>query len=241
MYASRMLRLSAFFVINLAWASVAQAQQPAPAASAPASNAMPSVSGTNQPSASPAFLLHEALQLLQQKQLDAALAKVNAAIQLDPQNVDGYGIRGGIYASQKQWDKAGQDYQRIIQLDANNGQAKFNLSEILFLQKKYDSARPGFVALEQDRDLKDLATYKVFLCDLFAGHEDVAAKELTSMDQVGSGASVYFGKAAWALVHKKPEEARGWLASAASIYSPNKFKLYSSSLYELGYLPLPPQ
>jgi Tfp pilus assembly protein PilF len=228
-------------------AAVARAQQPAPdplqpntpAANAPAAAAMPTVSGPNQLPSDPAFLMHQAIELMQQKQFDAAMEKVNAAIQADPQNVDGYGLRGGLYAQKKQWDNATKDYQHIIQMQPDNDQAKFNLSEIDFLQKKYDQARVGFAALESNREAKDLASYKVFLCDLLAGHEDVAAKELADMDQDDRGASFYFAKAAWALYHKQPDDARTWLNSAANIYSQAKFKVYSASLFDLGYLPLP--
>ncbi len=229
-------------------ASVVHAQQPAPdplkpnaaPAPAPAAATLPSVSGPNQLPSDPAYLMHEALELIQQKQFDAAMEKVNAAIQADPRNIDGYGLRGGLYAQKKDWANATKDYQHIIQMEPNNEQAKFNLSEINFLQKKYDEARVGFAALESSPDARDLASYKVFLCDLLAGHEDVAAKELADMDQADRGASYYFGKAAWALYHKQTDDARTWLNSASNIYSQGKFKIYSASLFDLGYLPLPP-
>ena len=51
-------------------------------------------------------------------------------------------------------------------------------AQIKFMQKKYDEARPGFTALTQDPNIGDLAAYKVFLCDLLAGHEDAASREL---------------------------------------------------------------
>jgi Tfp pilus assembly protein PilF len=247
-----MLRSSVFILLTFALVLVARADQSnpgmlsfnqdVPAANAPATSvASPPATGAPSSSAeSPPILLHEAMEALQDRQIDEALAKVNKVIQIDPQNVDGYGLRGGIYAAQKQWAKAIQDYQKILQLDPANAQAKFNMAEISFLQKKYDEARPGFIAMEKDPNLGDLATYKVFLCDLFGGHADMAAKELQALDQVGSGASYYFAEAASSLYQKKPEDARGWLTSASNIYSPAKFKLYSASLFDLGYLPLPP-
>ena len=229
-----MLRLSAFVLVAVAVVFSVQADPAAaPAAATPAP-------ATAAPAQDPTILLHEAMEALQDKQIDEALAKVNTVIQLAPQNVDGYGLRGGIYAEQKDWEKAIQDYQKILQLDPNNAQAKFNMAEIAFLQKKYDEARPGFIAMEKDPNLGELATYKVFLCDLFGGQADTAARELQAFEQVGSGASYYFAEAASSLYQKKPEDARGWLTSAANIYSPAKFKLYSASLFDLGYLPLPP-
>jgi Tfp pilus assembly protein PilF len=206
-----------------------------PAAAVDPAPAHPSGQGANDP----IVLLHEAIELLQEKQFEAALAKVNAVIQADPKSVDGYGLRGSIYAAKKDWKSAAKDFQSVLQFDPNNIQAKFNLAELEFLQKDYDNARVAFLGLESDGNLGDLAKYKVFLCDLFGGHSDVAAKELDAFDKVGSGASYYFAEAASSLYQKKTEDARSWLTSASNIYSPSKFKLYAASLFDLGYLPLP--
>jgi Tfp pilus assembly protein PilF len=212
-----------------------------PASKAPPIIPPPTSSSYDQPPADPVtLLLSQTYQLLEQNQLDAALEKVNAALQAAPQNPIAYGLRANIYGDKKLWDQAEKDYQTAIQLDGKNAKLKFNLAAIEFLQKKYDVARPGFIALEQDQNVGDLATYKVFLCDLFGGHENVAAGELDAFNQVGSNASYYFANAAWSLYHKKTEDARGWLQSAGNIYAPQKFNLYASSLIALGYLPLPP-
>ena len=185
------------------------------------------------------LLLHQAAQLLMQRQLNAALNKVNAVLQTAPQDPDAYGLRGDIYAEKKLWNLAEKDYLKVLEINGNNVSVKFNLAEIQFRQKKYDAARPGFIALKQDSIMGDLATYKVFLCDLFGGHDDIAANELDALNQVGSNASYYFANAAWCLYHHKTEDARGWLMSATNIYAPNKFGIYAASLIDLGYMPLP--
>jgi len=208
----------------------------------PVSYSPPVGASTGQPQADPVtLLLREALQLLEQKQLDAALDKVNAALQTAPQNPAAYGLRGNIFALKKLWDQAAKDYQTVLQLDGKNIQVKFNLAELEFMQKKYDDARPGFIALGQNPDMGDLAAYKVFLCDLLGAHEEAAAKELDAFNQAGANASYYFANAAWSLYHHKTEEGRGWLLSAAKIYEPNKFRIYATTLMDLGYMPLPPQ
>ncbi|MCE0496672.1 MAG: tetratricopeptide repeat protein [Methylacidiphilales bacterium] len=213
-----------FFFLALAPASLGHAQQ------------QPSPPPPDQVS----LLLKQGLQFLEQQQLDDALAKANAAVQAAPQNANAYELRGTIYVEKKLWDLAAKDYQTALQFDVKNTQLKFNLAEIEFMQKKYAAARPGFVALEQDPDMGDISSYKAFLCDLFGGHEDVAAKELAAFNQVGANASYYFANVAWSLYHHKTEDARGWLSSAVAIYAPNKARLYASSLINLGYLPLPP-
>ena len=177
---------------------------------------------------------------MEQKQFDAALEKANAAIEAAPQNAGALGLRGSIYAEKKQWDPAKKDYEAALKLDPTNVQMKFNLAELDFMQKNYDDARSGFVALQGDPNMGDLAAYKVFLCDLFGFNEKIASSELDAFNQVGSNPSYYFANAAWSLYHHKTEEARNWLLSAAKIYEPPKFRQYAASLIALGYMPLPP-
>jgi len=184
-------------------------------------------------------LLREGLGLLQQKKCDAALAKVNEVIASAPQNPSGYELRGSIYAEKKLWDQAAKDYQTVIETGGKASQMKFNLAELNFMQKKYEAARPGFVALESDPDIGDLAAYKAFLCDLWGGQDAAATQELEAFNRVGTNASYYFANAASLLYQHKTEEARGRLMSAANIYAPAKFRLYAASLIGMGYLPLP--
>jgi tetratricopeptide (TPR) repeat protein len=210
-----------------------QAPAPSPAALPPPSPvAVPDPPGTAEVRAS--------FDLLSKGKVDDALAQVNAAIQLAPQNSDAYGMRGSIYTEKKQWDLAQQDFQKVLELRPNDVSARFNLSEVKFRQKQYDDARVGFAALAKDVQLGDLAAYKMFLCDLYGGHADAADKELAVFNQAGGNPSYYFGNAAYSLYHKNTEDGRGWLISAVQIYSQNKVNLYAASLKDLGYLPLPP-
>ncbi len=187
-------------------------------------------------------MLRDANAALSHGDTATALQKVNAVIQADPRSLAGYVLRGAIYSSLKQWDKAQGDYEAANLINPHSPIVQYNLAEIHFVQKQYDAARLGFVELEADNktDIGDLATYKVFLCDLFGGHEDAAARDLESIDDVGANPSYYFGHAAWSLYHHKPEDARGWLKSANNIYSSQKNGFYATSLFQTGYLPLPP-
>jgi Tfp pilus assembly protein PilF len=187
-------------------------------------------------------MLREANDALAHGDTATALQKVNAVLQADPRSLAGYVLRGAIYSSLKQWDKAQGDYEAANLINPHSPVVQYNLAQVHFVQKQYDDARPGFVTLEANdkTDIGDLATYKVFLCDLFGGHEDAAARDLEALDDVGENPSYYFGHAAWSLYHHKPEEARNWLRSANTIYSVQKNGFYAASLFDMGYLPLPP-
>jgi tetratricopeptide (TPR) repeat protein len=183
-------------------------------------------------------LLAEADKLDHEGNRDAALEKVAEVLKAYPRSVNGYLARGKIYSQMKKWAEAKEAFQAILEINADCPPAQFNLCELQFMQKQYDDARVGFEALEEDPDLGDLAAYKVFLCGLFAGHEDKAKKELDAFNANGSNPSYYFSNAAWDLYHKEPDDARVWLSRAQRIYYPYKLELYASSLIDLGYLPL---
>ncbi len=214
----------------------------APSAAAPfaLAPAMPAISPVAPSAPPPAAVADPSHPLSKAEQLQADLAAVGARIAINPKDAEAYGIRGNLLASKRDWEGAERDFQTMVTLNPESTKAKFNLAEMIFMQKKYDVAKAGFVPLEQDSDFGDLAAYKAFLCDLFGGQMDAAAKELDAFNQVGSNASYYFANVAWSINHRKADDARDWLRSAAHIYPPEKFKLYATTLFQMGYLPLPP-
>jgi hypothetical protein len=216
------------------------APAPAPATGNPASPVMADA-GSSDPSIP---MLRNAMQLMRENKFDDAITQISAAMKANPKNITSYVFRGTIYSQRKMWPQAQQDFNAALQIDPVNVAVKFNLAEINFMQKRYDLARTGFAVLQDNPeagglDLGDLARYKVFLCDLLGGHEDVAAKELAVFNDAGSKPSYYFSNAAWDFAHHQPTEAAGWLGSAINIYSPQKNNLYSQTLRDLGYIPMP--
>jgi hypothetical protein len=170
------------------------------------------------------------------KQLDAELAAADAIVKKDPSNVVGYLQRGNAYGNERKWDLARADYQKALEIDSKCTTASFNMAELDFMQGHYDAARPAFLGIVNNADFGDLAKYKVFLCDLFGGHEQVAARELAVFNQIGSEASYYFANVAWSLYHNKSSAAQSWWQSATQIFAPDKINLYAKPLIDLGYI-----
>jgi tetratricopeptide (TPR) repeat protein len=173
--------------------------------------------------------------------IDGAINDLSRAVQASPNSTGAYVLRASLYIQKKQYPQAEADFQAAAKLAPTNKVLKYNMLELKFMEKQYDVARVGFVTLQKDSDsdMADFAAYKVFLCDLFAGHEDVAKKELDVFNAAMGNPSYYFSNAAWSLVHKNLEDARGWLVSASRIYPPRKNQFYAQSLRDLGYLPIP--
>jgi tetratricopeptide (TPR) repeat protein len=187
-------------------------------------------------------MLRDAEQLVRTNKTDQALTELNSVLASDPKNLIALVLRGEVYSQKKMWDQARNDFETAHLLDPTNGIVSFNVAETKFSQKQYDAARTGFaeIAVRSD-DIGDLSKYKVFLCDLLGGHADMAKKEFDEFNKVGSHASYYYANVAWDIVvNKNPDDARTWLISANTIYAPEKNNLFSKSLVDLGYLPLPP-
>jgi tetratricopeptide (TPR) repeat protein len=236
----------------LIFPSLLHAQQPAatnaPLAPAPSAGTakvmLPLPSGAAQQKLADAIKFMNATP----PNVNDALSSLTQAIQLNPNDPSAYYLRGSIYLQRKQLPEAQSDFETFVRLDPKNIVIKYNLNEVIFMQKKYDQARAGFVTLQNVKDspvngldLGDFAKYKVFLCDLFGGHEDVAKAELDAFNKQGEGCGYYFANAAWDLYHKNIEGARSWLEPASRIWKdePKKFTTYGESLRYLGYLPLP--
>jgi hypothetical protein len=174
-----------------------------------------------------------------QRELDARLVDLDAQLDAHPDDIIALGDRGAVYAEKKSWALAEKDFSAALKLKPKLAKASFDLAEMEFQQKRYDNARPGFLALEYDPNLGNLAIYKVFLCDLFAGHEALAKKELDDINEAEADAAYYYANVAWFAYHHQADQARKWLTPATYIFSISKSMLYTSSLNDLGYLPLP--
>jgi len=225
---------SALLLTNIGRAQ--QAASPTPAvAQTPSTNAAAAAKPVDPSS----HAMATAIGLMNANNVDGALAKLTEAIQLNPKNSAAYVLRASVYCQKSLWPQAEADFKTASDLAPGNVVLKFNIVTVKFMQKQYDAARPGYVALEGDPDMGDFASYNVFLCDLAAGHTDLAKKELDAFDTADTNASYYFGNAAWSIAHKNYDDARSWLTSASNIYPPRKSQYYAESLIYLGYLPLP--
>jgi len=166
------------------------------------------------------------------------LAQIESAIAQDPTDAENFIVRGNIYCKRKMWDAAQDSYEKALALEPNKAAIRMDLAELQFRRKQYDAARASFVLMASDKDLGDLASYMVFLCDLFGNHEDTASQELAAFNAAGERPSYYFSNVAWDLAHHDLAGARDYLDSAEHIYSQGKSNLYAVNLVEMGYLPL---
>ncbi len=232
------IRYLAFCGLALLLSPVAAHAQAAPGATnAPAATAPKAPDVKVDPHSQ---ALGEAMARMDANDVDGAIAKLTVAIQTNPKDSIPFVLRASAYCQKKMWAEAQADFKSAAQLDPTNAVIQFNIVEVQFMQKHYDAARAGYAAIVKDPEMGDLAAYKVFLCDLLAGHEALAQKERDAFDSVNSRPSYYFSRAAWDLYHKNNDGARSWLTSVANIFPSAKITYYALPLKDLGWLPIPP-
>jgi hypothetical protein len=161
--------------------------------------------------------------------LETAARESTSALELDPKNLVALDLRGTIYIQEKLWDRAERDYATLDKISPDPAY-KYKLGQIRYLEKDYDNARPRFAALENDPRLGDLATYKVFLCDLLGSHEAIANRDLNALPPASSKPSFYYVRAAWDLYHNQRPAANQLFAEADHLFSSTINGLYLEAL-----------
>ena len=172
------------------------------------------------------------------KQLDAIDAR-------QPDLAESQNLRGVILMRQNVYDKAEEALHKALDLDPKFWNARFNLAEIPFLQKNWTEARDRFEKLltanasELQPEASQLIQYKILLTYLLEGKDNMVDSILSKFELSAETPAVQYAKAAIALQHKNPTEAKDWTTAAEKNFSPALNKLFAESLYEIGWLEKP--
>jgi tetratricopeptide (TPR) repeat protein len=192
-------------------------------------------------------LLQEAYTTYQGGDYPQAQVLIDKADKLEPDQADGWNLRGAVYLKQRIYDKAGAAFARAAVLDPKLWAAQFNLGEVAFAQKDYRRARARFEALlEQTDRFKDasrweLAAYKAFLSCLLMGDDADAHKKLAKLPVKGATPAYLYAQAALSYSRKDIATAEKTLSIAESTYPAAANDLFSSSLETVGWkAPAPP-
>jgi hypothetical protein len=179
-----------------------------------------------------AGMVEEGYSRLSSGDEEGALREVDAALQIDPKNVSAYELRGSIHIQQKLWDRAEDDYKAALAISPSTAVYKYKLAEIKFMQKLFDAARLRYLAIKDDPVLGDLATYKIILCDIFEGREEIAAGELAALNHGEKKLSYYYANALWDFTHKKIKEGDELVGTAQQTFGSAENQPYLETLID---------
>ncbi len=186
-------------------------------------------------------LLIEINELNNQKRYADALERLADAEALNQDEALVENVRGSIMTSLREFEKARASFEKARQLKPGAFEPRFNLSELDFVEGRYDKAEASFTALLKDfpklpLQPRHLALFKIHVSQLKQGRLEAAAttaKAFTSMDDTPAH---YFAQVATASQKNRPEEAQQWLESAQRIFKPYDLVPYLDTLMEAKWI-----
>jgi Flp pilus assembly protein TadD len=174
-----------------------------------------------------------------------ALNALDAIDARQPDLAESLNLRGVIYMRQRKFEKAEASFRKALSIDPKFWNARFNLAEIPFLKKDWALARNRFEALvsgERDgmeAETGQLIQYKILLTFLLQENESMVDWLLEKFELWKDSPALYYSSAAIAFDHDNQKEGKEWLAAAGKRFSPEQNKLYTESLYEVGFMEKP--
>ncbi|MBX7210697.1 MAG: hypothetical protein K1X78_20490 [Verrucomicrobiaceae bacterium] len=190
-------------------------------------------------------LLGEAQDLQGRHRYFDALAKLDQAEKLTPEDPNIFNTRGAIYLvpAVRDFDKAQEQFEKAQVLAPTALAPKFNLAELFFVKQKFAESEAGFAALLKDFPklqigVRHLVVFKVLISQAEQGKIDAANATLkTHFTFMDDTPAYYFAKASIAFAQKKEDDAKEWIEKAKVIFKPVDNSPYLDSLMETRHIP----
>jgi len=173
-----------------------------------------------------------------QRDFSKALDKLDIADQIQPNVPDTWNMRGAIYAEQHAYEKAGDAFEKAGKLNPGDFWPRYNLAQLLLMQKKYGDAVEAFQKLEVYNGHAELVQFKIVFASLLAKKPDMAKPVLDAMKFPADTPAYYFAHASWGFAHKDEKEGNYWTDSALKVFGPAQCISFYDSLAALGWLPM---
>ncbi len=186
-----------------------------------------------------------ASQELKAGNYSATLEQLDALDARQPDVAAAKNLRGVALMRMGEYGLAEKALQNALELDPKFWEARFNLAELSFLQKKWPEARARFEALAKDSDEQaegttgDLIQFKILLTWLLQGKEAEANAILDRLDASTQSPAHYYAKAAFAFRTNDETGAKVNLRAAQKTFAQSANQLFAESFYELGWMAKP--
>ncbi|MEM6601790.1 MAG: tetratricopeptide repeat protein, partial [Verrucomicrobiota bacterium] len=168
----------------------------------------------------------EALTYLKTRQLDKALAAIDASIQ-SSESAAAYELKGRILHAMGRTEAAMDSFEYVTRLEPRRGSVHFYKGEVFFKAKRWSEAFHTYRhALEIEPERKD-SILKMIYCLVIMENYPMAHQWLTTLDPANDlKPDYYFARAAMAYATENPEEYVSVLRQARTIYSTQVFNRY---------------
>jgi tetratricopeptide (TPR) repeat protein len=190
--------------------------------------------------AGPAYMraLESAAAAYAQRAFPQALEKLDQADQIAPNIPDTWYMRGAIYAEEHAFEEAEDAFEKAEKLNPGDFWPKYNLAELLLMQKKYGPAAEAFQKLEIYAGTEELVQFKIVFADLMQGKPDAAKPVLDGMKFPCDTPAYYFAHAAWGFAHKDQKEGNYWTRAGLKVFGEQKCIPFYDSMVGVEWLPM---
>ena len=194
-------------------------------------------------------LVDQAMESFLVRDFKGALANVDKADQVLPPTVWTLNVRGAVAIEQRNFAEGVKYCEAALKLDGAFFPAKFNLSEVLFLQGKYAEARALWLRLLQSYPLHrapgradttaELLLYRIFLTFLLEKDTKNAREWLEKIPYPSSTPAYPYAHAAWEHELGRMEKWEEWLKQTENIWPASERASFSDLLMQLGWIKRP--
>ena len=175
-----------------------------------------------------------------QKDIPAALAELDEALEIDPESATLFNLRGSCHVELRDFESALADFRKAAGRSPRNPSIRFNIAEVLFVTKRWEESLAGFEEIRNeltDPTLAALVDFKILLCNEALGHSEEFQAGMIARQHDEEGPSRYFTRAAGAYHANVPDEARKQLTAAKRHFpDPATLAPWLDTLVEFGWL-----
>ncbi len=188
--------------------------------------------------------LREAQLKLKSKDFDGASQLLEEAAALAPNPAEALNLRGALEYYRGNYRAAESLFRKALVADPGSWTAKFNISEISFVQKEYTRARAQYEEMLPTTNAgkqpveRDLLQYKIFLTQLLEGRTAAAEKSAERLSLGGPTPARYYAQVALNISRKRLDKAAQDLAAAEQSYPASLNFIFAQPLEKLAMLPL---
>lgn len=177
--------------------------------------------------------LHVVMADFEAKKYDAALAKLTDLEKQMPDDPFILNLLGAIHTKKKDFANARKYFDRSLEKQPDFFPAKFNLGELLFLERQYAESLAFFRQMQRVDPTNELLQFKVFLCAFQLDDNEGTAAALKKIRYPGDTPAWYYAQAAWEAKKGDKKKAREYVASARAIFN-TKTALFDETFRDIG-------
>ena len=186
-------------------------------------------------------LLNDASAYIGGIRIQEAFEKIIEAESITTDLFQLHNLKGAAYTKIRDFPKARKSFEKALELNPGAFMSRFNITELDFVEQKFDDAEKNFKKLLEDSPKMNIGTKRLIefkiLISLLAQDKDKEAMEMqATFDYLEDTPAYYFGNAAIAFDAEDEDEARGWIRSAERIYTPQEVSVYVDSFIEMGWI-----